>query len=176
MNSDSSYGISVGTGLALGMAMKKNAEDETRRKSNEGHDQVLIQLKKGSFDKAVKVITDTYDWKLFDGKFLRNKASYSYGGFAVSFVIFGVLLFVAESILKTGLGLMWEIAILVVISAIVGYVNRDFMVDWLEIDDENGKDGTVLIQVNKYDGYWYRNVDEKDIFRLIEKLREAGLV
>lgn len=47
------------------------------------------------------------------------------------------------------------------------------MDDWLEVDDKNG---IILIQINRYDSSGYRNVDEKDIFRLIEKLRDAKLL
>lgn len=174
MNNGTSYGAGVGTGLALGMAMKKDAEDGARRKSNEGTDQILIKLKKGSFDQAVKVITDIYDWKLDkDGAFVRKNPSYSYGGFAASFFVFGIILLVLEGIEITSFGLMWDIIILVIMSSIIGYLVRDLVVDWLEIDND---DGITLIQINKYDSSGYRNVDEKDIFMLIEKLRGADLL
>lgn len=174
MNNGTSYGTGVGTGIALGMAMKKDAEDEARRKSNEGEDQILIKLKKGSFDKAVKVITDIYDWKLDkDGEFVRNNPSYSYGGFVASFFIFGIILFFTEGTKITSFGLMWDIIIIIIISLIIGHLARDGTVDWIEIDDE---DGVALIQINKYNSSGYRNVDEKDIFRLIEKLRGADIL
>lgn len=174
MNNGVSYGAGVGTGIALGMAMKKDAEDDVRRKSNQGEDQILIKLKKGSFDQAVKVITDVYDWKLAeDGEFERKNPSYSYGGFAASFFIFGVILFITEGTKITSFGLMWGIIIIVIISLIVGRLARDGIIDWIEIDEEGG---ITLIQINKYNSSGYRNVDEKDIFRLIEKLRNADLL
>lgn len=174
MNNGTSYGTGVGTGIALGMAMKKDAEDEARRKSNEGEDQILIKLKKGSFDKAVKVITDIYDWKLDkDGEFVRNNPSYSYGGFVGSFIIFGIILLLTEGTEITSFGLTWDIIILVIISLVIGYLVRDEVIGWLEIDNE---DGIALIQINKYNSSGYRNVDEKDIFRLIERLRGADLL
>lgn len=174
MSNDSSYGAGVGTGIAFGVAMKKSAEDDARRKSNEGEDQILIRLKKGSFDQAVKVITDIYDWRLAeDGEFVRKNPSYSYGGFAVSFFIFGVILLITELIEITSFGLMWGISIVIIISSIVGHLARDSIVDWIEMDDE---DDITLIQINKYNSSGYRNVDEKDIFRLIEKLRNADLL
>ncbi len=177
MNNGTSYGAGVGTGLALGMAMKKDAEYDARRKSNEGSDQILIKLKKGSFDKAVKVITDIYDWKLDkDGEFVRNNPSYNYGGFIASFFLFGIILLLTEGIEITSFGLMWDIVILVIISSIVGYLVRDMVVDWIEIDDDDDDDGMTLIQINKYNDSGYRNVDEKDIFRLIERLRGADLL
>lgn len=174
MNNGTSYGAGVGTGIALGMAMKKDAEDEARRKSNEGEDQILIKLKKGSFDQAVKIITDIYDWKFDkDGEFVRNNSSYSYGGFAASFFIFGIIILLTEGTTITSFGLMWDIIIIVIISLIVGHLARDSTVDWIEID---GKDDITLIQINKYNSSGYRNVDEKDIFRLIERLRGADLL
>lgn len=175
MNNDaSSYGAGVGTGIALGTLMRKDAKDEARRKSNEGEDQILIQLKKGSFDKAVKIITDMYDLELTkDGEFMVKNHSYNYGGFVLVFGVLTALLSITEYIKITNFGWIWGMIIVVSISAIVVRITRDTIIDWLEIDDE---DGIALIQINKYDSSGYRNVDEKDIFRLIEKLREADVL
>lgn len=102
MNNSPSYGAGVGTGIAIGMQMEKNAEDDARRKSNEGGDQILIRLKKGSFDQAVKVITDIYDWKFDnDGGFVIKNPSYCYGGFFISFILLGLILLVTEGIRMT---------------------------------------------------------------------------
>ncbi len=174
MSNDASYGAGVGTGVAIGMSMMKDAEDEARRKSNEGEDQIIIQLKKGSLDKAVKVITDIYDWEFSkDGEFIVKNPSYNYGGFAMVFIVLALILFITELAEITNFGWILGVIIIASISAIVVYATRRSTVDWLEIDDE---DGITLIQINKYDSSGYRNVDEKDIFRLIGKLREAGIL
>ena len=175
MSSDtSSYGAGVGTGVALGMLMGNDAKNEARRISNKGNDQILIQLKKGSFDKAVKAITDIYDWELSkDGEFMVKSPSYNYGGFATVFIVLAFILIITELAEISNFGWILGIAIITIISLAVVHFTKNSKIGWLEIDDE---DGIAMIQINKYDSSGYRNIDEIDIFRLIGKLRDAGVL
>jgi len=173
MNSGS-YGAGVGTGLAIGMAAQAAAEDEDRRKSHQGDDQILIKIK-GSYDAAVKVLTDIYEWKIdTNGDLVWANPGYSYFGAFLGFIIFGVILFISENIVElTSIGFPLSLIILVVISIAVGYFVRDDTIDWFDIDEDNG---VVIIQITKYDSSGYRNIDEKDIFKIIERLKGAKLL
>lgn len=174
MNSVNTAAIAASSAAVAGIAARRSAEDEARRKSHEGNDQILIRTKKGSYEKVVEIISELYGCAPMtkNGALKIPNPEFNFDAIIV-FIIFGFIALMADALNITNFSFAENSATVVIISILYGYFARDDSFNSIEIEDD---DEEVLTQINVYNSSGYRNYSEIQISKIMKEFKKANLM